>query len=331
MLLLGGFLAGWALTGIVTSRLRVRSILDRPGARSSHTKPTPRGGGWGFIVPAMLALAVLLWLQPSPVLLAVGGGSAVLALVSWWDDLRNAAGRHVPILVRLAVHVFAVAWPLAFLSPAVSLIDHALPLWVERAALALVWLWLINLFNFMDGIDTLAAGEAAAVLFGFLILGLIVFIGSRSIALSPIVLAAVLLGALGGFLRWNWPPAQVFMGDVGSVFLGYVLGFILLQLAIAGAWAAALILPLAFIGDATATLLRRLLRGEKIWQAHRSHAYQRAVARGESPGAVSAKFAVLNLGLIALAVTSLLYPWPSVAAAAVIVLAFLARLGRGAA
>jgi UDP-N-acetylmuramyl pentapeptide phosphotransferase/UDP-N-acetylglucosamine-1-phosphate transferase len=328
ILFLGSVVSGWALTGIVTARLRARAVMDRPVDRSSHTQPTPRGGGWGFVMPMLLAFGSFAVLADSRLLAAVGFGAAALAAVSWWDDLRTAAGGHAPILARLAVQSLAVAAPLFLLAPEHTVSAHLVPLWLERGLLALLWLWLVNLFNFMDGIDTLAAAEGIAVAAGLIALGAVLHAAGEPVAVETIALTLTLLGALGGFLFWNWPPAKVFMGDVGSVFLGYALGFLLLQMALSGAWAAALILPLAFLGDATLTLTKRLLRGEKVWRAHREHAYQRAVTRGESHGAVSLKFAALNLLLIALAVTSLLYPWSSLAAAIAATLVFLLRLGR---
>jgi UDP-N-acetylmuramyl pentapeptide phosphotransferase/UDP-N-acetylglucosamine-1-phosphate transferase len=327
-LIVGGFLSGWALTGIVTSRLRARAILDHPGERSSHAVPTPRGGGWGFVVPTLLASAMLLSLRSAPLLVAVAGGATLLAIVCWWDDWRNARGAHVPITLRLAVQIVAVATVLIIIPADARLFDETMPLLVERALIAFAWAWLINLFNFMDGIDGLAASEAGAVGIGALLIGVLLATTGTTMAAVQAMPLLVLLGALVGFLLWNAPPAKVFMGDVGSIFLGFLLGFFLLQLAFAGAWAAALILPLAFVGDASMTLLRRALRGEKVWRAHREHAYQRAVQRGESHGAVVLQFAAVNAGLVALAVTSLLYPWPSLAAALLMTIGFLLWLGR---
>lgn len=327
--LFGGALAGWALTGIVTSRLRANAVLDRPVHRSSHQLPTPRGGGWGFVIPTFVALAAFAIFGEMPPVFAVCIGAAALVTISWWDDLRSAAGRHVPIAARLAVQGLAVAVPLFLLPPDQALAGNVLPLWVERLLLAAFWLWLINLFNFMDGIDTLAAGEGIAIAAGLIVIAAVMGLTGVAFPRETSPIAVALAGSLLGFLVWNFPPAKVFMGDVGSVFLGYVIGFLLLQAALDGAWAAALILPIAFIGDATTTLLKRLSRGEKIWQAHREHAYQRAVQRGESHGAVSLQFMALNLVLIALAVASLLYPWASLGAALVLTLAFLLWLGRG--
>ncbi|MBO0738870.1 MAG: glycosyl transferase, partial [Alphaproteobacteria bacterium] len=146
----------------------------------------------------------------------------------------------------------------------------------------LLWVWWINLFNFMDGIDGLAASEAAAIGSGLLLFGLC----GAGAGSEPALLAAAVIGAALGFLVWNWSPARIFLGDVGSVPLGYLLGFLLLDLAGRGFWKIALILPLYFIADATITLVRRLLRGERVWKAHREHYYQQAVRYGLGHAAV---------------------------------------------
>jgi UDP-N-acetylmuramyl pentapeptide phosphotransferase/UDP-N-acetylglucosamine-1-phosphate transferase len=162
------------------------------------------------------------------------------------------------------------------------------------AAIGLLWIWWINLFNFMDGIDGLAGSEAAAIGAGLLLFGS-VGAGADS-ALQA--LAAAVIGAAVGFLVWNWAPAGVFLGDVGSVPLGYLLGFLLLGLAVRGYWKIALVLPLYFLADATITLARRLLRGERVWEAHREHFYQQAVRRGLGHAAVVERVVAADLVLI---------------------------------
>jgi UDP-N-acetylmuramyl pentapeptide phosphotransferase/UDP-N-acetylglucosamine-1-phosphate transferase len=162
------------------------------------------------------------------------------------------------------------------------------------AAIGFLWIWWINLFNFMDGIDGLAGSEAAAIGAGLLLFG---SVGAGADPALQALVAAV-TGAAIGFLVWNWSPARVFLGDVGSVPLGYVLGFLLLGWAVHGYWKIALVLPLYFLADATITLARRLLRGERIWQAHREHFYQLAVRRGLSHAAVIKRVIAANLVLI---------------------------------
>jgi UDP-N-acetylmuramyl pentapeptide phosphotransferase/UDP-N-acetylglucosamine-1-phosphate transferase len=181
------------------------------------------------------------------------------------------------------------------------------------------------LFNFMDGADGLAASEAAAIGAGMLL------VTAFGAAHDPAVAAAAaaIAGAALGFLAWNWAPARVFMGDVGSVPLGYLIGFLLLRLAAQGWWRAAVILPLYFLADATITLARRALRGEKIWQAHRRHFYQRAVLAGLSHAAAVCRVTAANLALIACAwAAENGFAVAALAAAGVIVAILLVALAR---
>ena len=162
------------------------------------------------------------------------------------------------------------------------------------AAIGLLWVWWINVFNFMDGIDGLAGSEAAAIGGGLLLFS------ALGNGVDPVIalLAATILGAALGFLVWNWAPARIFLGDVGSAPLGYLTGYLLIDVAVRGRWKVALILPLYFLADATITLSRRLLRGERIWEAHRQHFYQQAVRRGLGHAAVVRRVIAADLLLI---------------------------------
>ncbi len=264
---------GWLLTALVRRRALAQSRLDVPNARSSHTVPTPRGGGLAFV----LALAAgLLALAPSGLLdgqwrplVAVLGAGVAVAVVGFLDDRG-----HVPARWRLLVHFSAAAWGLAWLGgpPALALGGWVLgPNALGWALAAFYLVWLLNLYNFMDGIDGLAAAQAITVGAGAALLYGVVGAPTPAMAM-PLALA----GAVAGFLLWNFPPARIFMGDVGSGFLGIVLGLLSLQAGrfeplLLWAW---LILQAVFVTDATLTLLRRLLRGERVYEAHRLHAYQ---------------------------------------------------------
>jgi UDP-N-acetylmuramyl pentapeptide phosphotransferase/UDP-N-acetylglucosamine-1-phosphate transferase len=263
--------------------LRRAAVLDHPNERSLHAAPTPRGGGIAVIAAILLSwLALIAAGAVAPNLLIVLFGMALLAAISWVDDLRglSPATRLLVQLVAVGLGMVALAGPVfqEWLLPAVVL-----------------WLWFVNLFNFMDGIDGLAGSEAAAVA-----IGLVLFadFGAGS---DPglAALAATVAAAALGFLVWNWAPARIFLGDVGSVPLGYLLGFLLLDVAARGFWKIALILPLYFLADATLTLLRRLARGERVWHAHREHFYQRAVQRGLGHAAVVRRVIAADLVLIA--------------------------------
>jgi UDP-N-acetylmuramyl pentapeptide phosphotransferase/UDP-N-acetylglucosamine-1-phosphate transferase len=317
------FAASWAATGAVTRHLRRRRILDHPNERSSHTVPTPRGGGWGIMAPLLPAIAGIAWHSSQAVQgLAVVLGAALLIAVSWADDRRS-----LPAPTRLAVQAVAVAAGLAVL-PADSLVLQGLaPLWLDRLATGLCWLWFINLFNFMDGIDGLAGTEAVMIGLGLALVGLLA--GGGISVWAGLAIA----GAASGFLVWNWQPARVFMGDVGSIPLGYLLGWALLLTAADGFWAAALLIPLYFLVDATTTLVGRLLAGKRIWQAHREHFYQRAVQAGREHATVVRAVIVANLGLAGLAALSVGIGWPALAAGFAVVAALLAvwrRPGRAA-
>jgi UDP-N-acetylmuramyl pentapeptide phosphotransferase/UDP-N-acetylglucosamine-1-phosphate transferase len=271
----------------LTTRLLIpilahREILDCPNERSSHQVPTPRGGGIAVIGSTLLAWVVFARTESMPSgVFGIVLGAVLLAAVSWFDDLRGLS----PI-VRLLAQAAAVAVGILVLPGPRDLF--------YLAAIGFVWIWWINLFNFMDGIDGLAGTEAAAI--GA---GLLLFAGVGAGADPALrTLAAAVTGAAIGFLVWNWSPARIFLGDIGSVPLGYVLGFLLLDLAARGRWTIAVILPLYFLADATITLVRRLLRGERVWQAHREHFYQHAVRRGLGHAAVVKRVIVADLVLI---------------------------------
>ena len=286
----GAGLVAWLGAGALIPLLRRRAVLDHPNERSSHAIPTPRGGGIavvGAIVLAWIALigTGLLPRASSPVLF----GAVLLAAVSWVDDLRS-----LPPAVRLAGQLVAIGLVLRAGLPAGMVFQGWLPPALDGLAVAMLWIWFINLFNFMDGIDGLAGNEAAAIGLGLLLFA------ADGVGENPglAALAASISAAAIGFLVWNWAPARIFLGDVGSVPLGYLLGFLLLDQAARGRWKIALILPLYFLADATITLLRRFLRGEQVWQAHREHFYQRAVQHGHPHAAVVRRVIAANLVLI---------------------------------
>lgn len=246
--------------------------MDIPNARSSHSAPTPRGGGLAIVISYLLGLPVLglmdilSWCSISALL----GAGILVALVGFLDDQGHIAARW-----RLIAHFCAAAWILAWFGGVFPLALFGTTFavgWVETGLAAIYLVWLLNLYNFMDGIDGIASVEAICVCAG----GALLYIlsGYPALAAVPLLLAA----SVAGFLFWNFPPAQIFMGDVGSGFLGIILGALSLQ---AGwlfpefFWSWIIMLGV-FICDATFTLIRRLLRGDKIYEAHRSHAYQYA-------------------------------------------------------
>lgn len=289
------FAASLSLTQWVRRYAVRRQLMDVPNARSSHRLPTPRGGGLGFVIVVLAALPGLAWLDAIDwrTATALGGAGGLAAAVGFADDHRHVAARW-----RLLAHALAAAWGLFWLGGLPPLAWGAATVDLGWSGDALAWLgliWLLNLYNFMDGIDGLAAAEACCVLAAGALFAALV---QPSTALLPLL--GVALGAVGGFLWWNRPPARIFMGDVGSGFLGLLLGL----LAIAASheapqilWGWAIMLA-CFVTDASWTLGRRIARGEKIYEAHRSHAYQCLARRWGSHGQVVVGALALNLALL---------------------------------
>ncbi|MFG3694039.1 glycosyltransferase family 4 protein [Stutzerimonas stutzeri] len=264
------FVASCSMTWGVRRYALHRNLVDVPNRRSSHTVPTPRGGGVAIVVSLLLALPVTLWLGlvPLDVAWSIGGAGLGVALIGFLDDHG-----HIPARWRLCGHFLAAAWILFWIDglPSLDLLGMRLQLgWVGHVLAAFWLVWHLNLYNFMDGIDGLASIEALSVCLGAALI--YVMLGFSAHSLVPVLLAA----AVGGFLVWNFPPASIFMGDAGSGFLGVVIGALTIQAAWLSPkflWCWCILLG-AFIVDATWTLIRRLLRGVKVYEAHRSHAYQ---------------------------------------------------------
>jgi Fuc2NAc and GlcNAc transferase len=298
------FVLAAVLTGLVRRYSLSRSLMDIPNARSLHDAPTPRGGGLSFVTVFLAALAglYLAGLIPGRLALALGPGGILVALAGWLDDHG-----HLPVRLRLAVQFLAAAIAVAALNgfESLELGWYTIPLGMAGSVLASVGIvWMLNLYNFMDGVDGIAGVEAVttAVFAGLLL----AWIGAPGLAW----LCAVLASATAGFLIWNWPPAKIFMGDVGSGFLGYVFAVMALfsEKAQAVPLLAWILLLGVFVLDTTVTLFLRMRRGETIWQAHRSHYFQRAVQAGCSHRTVTVWTGLLNVLLGVLAVAAVARP-----------------------
>lgn len=270
---------------LLATGLAWRIATDIPNARSLHDLPTPRVGGWG-IVP--VCVAAMLWFAPSMWLIALA--VAGLAALSQIDDRSG-----LPARVRFAGHLVAVV-------VLVTAYPAAAPWWL-LAGVAFVMLWLINLYNFMDGANGLAGGMA---LFGFGAYAVAAMSGSHPSA-DLVAASAAVAGASLGFLLLNFRPARLFLGDAGSIPLGFLagaLGYWGWRAAVWPLWFPAMVFA-PFIADASVTLLRRLLRGEKFWEAHREHYYQRMVRSGMSHARMAGCWYVVMVGGIMLAVWAL--------------------------
>lgn len=312
------FAASWAGSGLMTRWLRRRMILDHPVARSSHTIAVPKGCGVAVTAALLLAwLGLSLAGRAPPETLLVCCLAFALAALSWLNDVTD-----LPAALRLGAHLLIASVGLLALPERGQVFQGLLSEPLDQAATVLLWAWFMNLFNFMDGIDGITAVETSAIGFGLAFVAALTGLASGGYLLLVVALAAAALG----FLPWNWHPARVFLGDAGSVPLGFAAGWLLLLLAGRGYWASALLLPLYYLADATLTLLRRLVRGEAVWRAHRSHFYQRALAPDGDHAAVALWILAGNLGLVAAAVIAIWHPAPALALGAAITAALLLKL-----
>jgi len=281
----------WALTFAARRLALARGLIDVPNERSSHVVPTPRGGGVAIVIASFAAFVYLFATDALDrrAFLALLGGVAVAA-IGFVDDRRR-----IPAAVRLAVHFGAAVWALGWLGGLPPLpIGHTL--WSSPLAGGVLGVlgivWCTNFFNFMDGIDGLAATEGTFVTWA----GAALYLQTHATA-GPAAGALALGAACAGFLLWNWPPARIFMGDVGSGYVGYAIAVLTLiaareQPQSVFAWWT---LGGVFFIDATVTLARRVWRGERAHQAHRSHAYQRLAQRLASHGMMTTAVLLVNL------------------------------------
>lgn len=289
---------------VVLLPLLRRHTIAHVNARSSHREPTPQGGGAAVMIATIGVTAVaLVGLQIAPIdlksLSLVFGAAALLAVVGFADDSRN-----IGVVPRFVLQICAVMMVLTAL-PSDLRIVSALPWWLERALLLFGCLWLVNLTNFMDGIDWITVSEVVPVTTGLAVLGLI-----GALPAYGVIVALALAGAMLGFAPFNRPVAKLFLGDVGSLPIGLLLGWLLILLAGNGHLAAALLLPLYYIADATVTLLRRLMNGERVWEGHRSHFYQRATAGGFKVIEVVTRVFAANVALALLSFATVQWPSP---------------------
>ena len=272
VIFIGGiFSVSWAGTwGLIKIAYR-HSLLDIPNQRSSHSVPTPRGGGLALLFAFFLGggcLAVTGRID-IPHALGLSGCGLGIVLAGFWDDLYELSA-----VSRLIVHFCCVFLAVFFFIPGDALPffgSHGIASFFSLFFVVSGVVWLLNLFNFMDGIDGLAGAETISVALGG---GIILFFTGDTNGYLPLLL--VLAASTSGFLIWNWYPAKIFMGDACSAFLGFCFGILALLTSLSSglniwAW---MILLAAFVVDATVTLGVRIRRGEKIYEAHRSHAYQ---------------------------------------------------------
>lgn len=282
-----------ALVTWISRPLLQRYALARPNARSSHRIPTPQGAGIAVIAATLIVAS--LWGVSANVAIppALVAATVVIALVGFADDIVS-----LPVLVRLALQAACVG-AVVYTAPETARIVPALPLPLERGLVVLAGVWFVNLVNFMDGLDLMTVAEVVPVTAALLLLGML-----GDLSWPALLIAAALCGAMLGFAPFNRPVAKVFLGDVGSLPIGLLLGWCLLELAFRGQPAAALLLAAYYLADTTITLFRRIIRREPFWSAHRTHFYQRATDSGFTVKRVIAEIFALNLALALLAIVT---------------------------
>jgi len=291
-----------ALTALLILLLRPllqRYALARPNARSSHREPTPQGAGIAVIAATIASVAGTALFAPDllqdPSQLSLIFACTIgLAAIGVTDDIRPLEASPRLLLQSVAVAVMIAALP------ADLRIVSQLPWWFERILMLLGGLWFVNLVNFMDGIDWMTVAEvipvtAALALFGFM----------GALSESATLVAIALCGAIIGFAPFNRPVARLFLGDVGSLPIGLLLSWLLILLAGNGHLTSAILLPLYYLADATTTLIRRMVMGERITQAHRSHFYQKAMDNGFSVYQIVGRVFAINVALACLATITL--------------------------
>jgi UDP-N-acetylmuramyl pentapeptide phosphotransferase/UDP-N-acetylglucosamine-1-phosphate transferase len=279
---------------ILLRPLLQRYALARPNARSSHKIPTPQGAGIAVVGATLLVTVTWTAMMGLAIPVVLVGCTALMALVGLVDDIKP-----IPVAPRLLLQAAAVGTVLVAAPADLRLVPWA-PLAFERIVLLIAGLWFVNLVNFMDGLDLMTVAETVPITGAMILFGWF-----ADYPAVPTITAAALCGAMLGFAPFNRPVAKVFLGDVGSLAIGLLLGWCLMQLAWHHQLMAALLLPFYYLADATLTLLRRILRKEPFWVAHRTHFYQRATDNGYSVTHVVTVVFTLNLLLSALAFVSL--------------------------
>jgi Fuc2NAc and GlcNAc transferase len=269
-----------------------QNLMDVPNLRSSHSVPIPKGGGLAFVISFLISVPILAVTSDLPwaEVWAFLGGGILVSMISFSDDHG-----HIAIRWRLLAHFIGATWILFWLGgcPPLFIWGFTINPTLMSNTLAVFYLvWLVNLYNFMDGIDGITSIETMTVCIGAALL-LALQSPSQSIWATPLLLVA----SVSGFLYWNFPQAKIFMGDVGSSFLGLILGIFSIQTAwvlphMFWVW---VILLGVFIVDATLTLLRRLTNGEKFYKPHNNHIFQIAARHYNSHKAVTLSIGLINL------------------------------------
>lgn len=305
MLKISAYISAFLLTYIGVEIFRRwslrRELFDIPNERSSHVEPTPRGGGLIIDVVCLALFLIYCLIFQTNDYWSYFAGAIIVVLVSWLDDLYTVSS-----IWRFLCHSLAailVVWGLGFWETVYIPFAGTIFFGQIGQVITFFWIvWMINAYNFMDGIDGIAGTQALTAGIGWLVIG-----GLYGIDNTAFYGGVVAFSSLG-FLIHNWQPAKIFMGDVGSAFLGYTFAVLpLIALKETGKEqfflpVIAVTLVLLFVFDSLITLFKRLLRREKVWQAHREHIYQNLVISGFSHSFVTIIYAVVSIIILILLV-----------------------------
>lgn len=302
----GVFLLSLTLSYFTVKASRILNIIDVPNSRSNHKRSTPTAGGLAIVLTVSIFMLFYKLFSTEISVLPFLASLWIIASVSLVDDLKS-----LQILPRVIFQFISMITLLSYYMPGYLFL--CIPLF-----------FFINFYNFMDGIDGSAVSEAAHIAFSFFIISFLV----PELPESMRILSVVLFGASLGFAKFNWHPAKIFLGDVGSISLGLICGWLLLNLVMEGLYAASLIIPMFYLADSSLTILKRLMQRKKIWEAHSEHFFQKAVRKGHSHSRITKKIIACNLILLALAITSITYPVLSFLTAVTIVSFLLYNLQR---
>lgn len=298
--------------------LKKKQVVDTPNQRTNHKIPTPRGGGLAILICILICFTTIeLQSHTNYYLIYLITAISICAAISLLDDIFN-----ISILVRICFQILTVYLTINSLHGYNTTILPYLSLTIEKTLIAIALLGFVNIYNFMDGIDGLAASQTIYISTIVLIFSII----DPQINPSISYICLSIVGSCLGFLIYNWHPAKIFMGDVGSVTLGLICGWLLINLAIYGYITAAIIIPGYYLADGITTILKRLIHKKKIWQAHSEHYYQLAIRKGKLHSQVTKKIIYCNLILGILSLFSINYPIASLVLAILFLFRFLIRL-----
>jgi UDP-N-acetylmuramyl pentapeptide phosphotransferase/UDP-N-acetylglucosamine-1-phosphate transferase len=275
--------------------LNIINIIDHPNERSNHSISVPRGGGIAIIIAIILAY-LYSDIQNNEINIMLIS-AMVLGVINFFDDRFN-----ISILWRFISETIACIIVVKSLDCDTFIFKNYLPPLLEKTLMVIALLWFVNNFNFMDGIDGLASCESIHIC-----LSIVMVLAFTTLSPHLSQLCLIIASANAGFLVWNWHRAKIFMGDVGSITMGFILGWLLLKLALSGMIFASIIIPLYYVADGLITLFRRLINKEKIWQAHSKHFYQRALKSHQGHDQVVRKIIIANVCLAFAAVLSINY------------------------